>query len=178
MIKFVQPNISEGRHHRSGLDNTFSYPRRSQRRWSRWQWVTTASPTAFVSVYMYNWVMVYYWQCSLSLIGWFPLLNVLGLLLIEQPDEPGWNLMPLFSLSDLHILSDARILPSFFLLVQQGRVNYLPLPWPPPQPSLTCPCFPPRLVFQPVSLFNGLIPPSLIKHDHRPCVSHCAPLCI
>lgn len=28
---------------------------------------------------------------------------------------------------------------------------------------------PPRLVFQPASLFNRLIPPSLIKHDHRPC---------
>lgn len=73
-------------------------------------------------------------------------------------DEPGWNLMPLFSLSDPSILFKQE--------------NYLPLPWPLPP---TSPCFPLRLVFQPVSLLNRLISPLLIKHDH---VSLCALLCI
>lgn len=75
----------------------------------------------------------------------------------------------LFSLRPPHPLRRSfTLLFSFFsIYVQRGRANYLPPPWPPPH--LTHPCFPPRLVFQLVSLFNSLIPPSLIKHDRRPC---------
>ncbi len=87
-------------------------------------------------------------------------------------DEPGWNLMPLFSLSQTSTSSFSFILFLFFPLpfyIPQGRAKYLPPPWPPP-PAPTSQCFPPGQVFQPVPLFYRLILP-LIKDDHTPCVS-------
>lgn len=82
-------------------------------------------------------------------------------------EEPGWNLMPLFSLSDPTILSLLlTYAPSFFLHSKRKTISHLLRP-PPPATLLR---FLPRLVFQPVSLFNRLISPSLIKHAHEPCV--------
>lgn len=75
--------------------------------------------------------------------------------------------MPPFSLSDLHIPS-SLIYASlcFFPSTRESKLCATSLTSSSSHPSVFPP---PRLVFQPVSLFNRLIPPSLIKHDHRPC---------
>lgn len=72
----------------------------------------------------------------------------------------------LFSFRLPHPLLARLRLALFFPSARESKLCATPLTSPSSHPSVLPP---PRLVFQPVSLFNRLIPPSLIKHDHRPC---------